>query len=591
MQTIPHTGRYCFFVAPRRRGEDPVRVRFTHAFRDPVNNSAVRRTMRARLTSPLGEAVLVASTVTAIYLAVNLAAAISVGAFQDDGVYLVLGRALATGHGYRSIHLIGAPVEVKYPPGFPFILSIIWRVAPSIVAVQKIIGVLHPMIVGASIGMLWWLGRACFAASRSLLALFVLVPFLLDASVDYYTILLSEPWLIVGWALCLILWELAERQHGGRRRSLILALLGTAVATTALMRTSGVVLVPALLIALCRRPFTWRERALSAVASIAPLAVWSAWHRALIAVGPVSGLPDETSYLTWMHSDAGHIVPSLAGIVQANLSEYIDGFAAYFSGDERLGVVIATLWIGTAIVGTVLALWRQPFLALAGLGAVATVLLWPVAQDRFLLPILPFLGLATVGWCSRWSWARAGAGASIPAYAIGLLTAVIVMRQLDVRREALSAIVDSRRPAFFSPAYTLLTNSRFINNASRWVAYNTQPTDRVMMDHAAGIYLYSGRRTTPVKPAESPLETSVFAIPGRYLARRIVQDSVTVVLSADDAQPFLASGRTMPGILRDIDTIRVRCPNVLTWAGSRPSDGTYLYRIRRDDRCLAPLAR
>src|SRR3954467_3495538 len=55
----------------------------------------------------------------------------AVGVFHDDGVYAILARSLATGRGYRYLHLPGAPAATHYPPGYPFFLSLLWRIAPD----------------------------------------------------------------------------------------------------------------------------------------------------------------------------------------------------------------------------------------------------------------------------------------------------------------------------------------------------------------------------------------------------------------------------------------------------------------------------
>ena len=54
-----------------------------------------------------------------------------VGAYQDDAIYTVLAKALATGEGYRMINLPGAPYATHYPPGYPFFLSLLWRAWPE----------------------------------------------------------------------------------------------------------------------------------------------------------------------------------------------------------------------------------------------------------------------------------------------------------------------------------------------------------------------------------------------------------------------------------------------------------------------------
>src|SRR5690606_32694246 len=82
-----------------------------------------------------------------------------VGVFQDDGIYTILGKALASGEGYRYPNLPGAPPATHYPPGYPLFLALLWRVAPvfpSNVAIFTFanVGFLTAAVLGA-----WHYGR------------------------------------------------------------------------------------------------------------------------------------------------------------------------------------------------------------------------------------------------------------------------------------------------------------------------------------------------------------------------------------------------------------------------------------------------
>ena len=52
------------------------------------------------------------------------------GFYHDDGIYVVTAKALATGQGYRIISLPYEPSQTKYPPFYPFLLSLVWRAYP-----------------------------------------------------------------------------------------------------------------------------------------------------------------------------------------------------------------------------------------------------------------------------------------------------------------------------------------------------------------------------------------------------------------------------------------------------------------------------
>src|SRR5207245_75707 len=53
------------------------------------------------------------------------------GLFSDDAWYVLLARALATGEGYTLTNLPTPGVAPVYPPGFPLLLSLVFRMAPD----------------------------------------------------------------------------------------------------------------------------------------------------------------------------------------------------------------------------------------------------------------------------------------------------------------------------------------------------------------------------------------------------------------------------------------------------------------------------
>lgn len=54
-----------------------------------------------------------------------------VGMLLDDAYYVMFAQSLASGQGYRLINSPGAHVLPLYPPGFPFLLSFVFRIAPQ----------------------------------------------------------------------------------------------------------------------------------------------------------------------------------------------------------------------------------------------------------------------------------------------------------------------------------------------------------------------------------------------------------------------------------------------------------------------------
>jgi hypothetical protein len=166
------------------------------------------------------------------------------------------------------------------------------------------------------------------------------------------------------------------------------------------------------------------------------------------------------------------------------------------------------------------------------------------------------------------------------AYGTAVVLALVLMRQADIRGDALAGLHPPGDNGTFSPTWTLLTNSRFIANASAVVRTGTKPSDRVMIDNHSGIYLYTGRVTTPVSPAESHVQKSVFSASGHYLASRILRDSLSYIVVA--ALTHSSADASEPGIVRDVALVRTRCPGVLTVPGADQA----VLMVHRDETCL-----
>src|SRR6185369_9130174 len=76
----------------------------------------------------------------------------AVGLFVDDAWYVMLAKGLATGQGYSLINAPTPGITPLYPPVFPFLLSLLYRLAPQFpqnVWLLKSLSVASMMIAGA----------------------------------------------------------------------------------------------------------------------------------------------------------------------------------------------------------------------------------------------------------------------------------------------------------------------------------------------------------------------------------------------------------------------------------------------------------
>ncbi len=410
-----------------------------------------------------------------------------VGVFWDDGVYVITAKALATGQGYRFIHLPGAPAATHYPPLWPAILSLVWRLAPEFPANVIYMRLLNPLwlaiAAGCSTVLIRRVGRVpMWVAALTAVTTIVVAPMLLLSAV-----LMSEP-LCLALSVPAIYFATLVVMRGRARDAVIAgALTGLAV----LARSAAIVILPSLAIG-----FLWKR---SRTASVIAVAV------ALVFITP---------WFVWSSAHAHELTPPIAGSYGPYGAWLINGFRA---DPGLLPQVVAknaaTMFreIGVLVFGLLPRAARSPALALllvttlGGLfftsrrtlpllvtlaGYLVLVLVWPYAPGRFVWTYFALYAVAGAAAASalvrrarhRPSWRiPAGVGAVIAAIAL-----VSVMRydargfQLGWHRVAIDQIAND------------------IPAPVKWIAEHTAPTDTVATDVHLQAYLYANRIVLPI---------------------------------------------------------------------------------------------
>ncbi|OYV71814.1 MAG: hypothetical protein B7Z72_06135, partial [Gemmatimonadetes bacterium 21-71-4] len=219
-----------------------------------------------RITIPAETSVAIVALIVGI-VALNY---LPVGGFYDDGLYAILAKSLATGHGYRFLNLPGAPAAVHYPPGYPLLLALFWKVAPSFPANLVWLKLINVVLLAV---VAW---EACRYAVRVLMLtpwVAVLATVLGTMTIPILVLnnmLLSESFFLALLIPALILGDEMARHEPSRREALWLGVLSGAVV---LVRSIGVMLIVAVaLVWLARR--AWRAAAWYLGASVV---VWSPW--------------------------------------------------------------------------------------------------------------------------------------------------------------------------------------------------------------------------------------------------------------------------------------------------------------------------
>ena len=439
-----------------------------------------------------------------------------VGVFHDDAIYVILARALATGAGYRYLNLPGAPAAIHYPPGYPALLAMLWKVAPGFPANVVLFKSVNLLLLAVAAVLATRLTRVRLGDARAAIAVGVLsavsVPTLTLGSM-----VLSEPLFL---AMLLALLVLAERlcdatvksgavgppESAGsdayvaasRHSSTASVLVGAGIGALALVRSHGIVLAPAVGLVLAARG-RWRHAALvvgTTIVVMLPWQFWSATHARDIppALQGVYG-----SYTGWLAAGIREMgLPFILDTLR-NTSRDLGGmFTALFSplrspvGHTMTLAALALLASG----GSAVLFRRAPVSLLFGLGYLALTLAWPFPPARFVWAIWPLVLVVLV----------AGAFAALP----NLPGASGVRRSLRVATLVAAcwlavgyAMYEVRAIRGRWWGSVSRAERRRIEPAIAWTLARTGPGDIVASEDDAALFLYTNRRTVPVLAASA----------------------------------------------------------------------------------------
>lgn len=512
---------------------------------ETVSERALMQSVRA--FAPLLAAALVAA------VAASIVAPYPVGIFHDDGVYLVLAKAIASGNGYRYLHIPGAPFATHYPPAYPLFLALLSQLAPPFP--QNLTFLL--LANAALLGLVAW-GSARFAIRQlgwpSVAATaFALVGTLSLPLIQLATLVMSE---VMFLALLFPLLLAAERQLATRRGAWRDCALGMGAGGLALVRAHGIVLLLAFVIVLATRR-EWRRVALIILGAALLLAPWQLWV-ALHGTGlPPALRGSYGSYVGWLtegvsQGGARFVARTLTRNLYECVAILADRFAPWPIGMLRwipIGLMLCLLAFGA------MRLWRRAPVTAAFLGSYMVVtLLWPYAPWRFIWGIWPLLLLVAVeGALPIVSWTPKRRSAVVVR---NCLRAALLLLGLGVARAEVLAYRDH---AWAEP---IRNATRHIAPVMRWISQNTRPHEVVIADAEPLVYLFTDRPAMPPVPftaAEyvAPRSREADAASLRDLVRRYpVRYVITVVPSTMAAARELAAA-TPPSVplLREVEVI------------------------------------
>jgi hypothetical protein len=411
----------------------------------------------------------------------------------DGAGYAVLARSLLEGDGYRAIDHPDRPRHAHFPPGYPLLLALAWRITGYSPPVAHLLSCL--CAVGATLAAWIWFRRLYQRNAALLLAVALSVNW---TWVRTGSAIQSEPLFeLLCQAAILVAVQSGARSEIGQA-----AVLGGLLGACLLTRHIALGLTLAVLLDLWLR----KRRKAALIALVVSLVLVSPWVVWVAALGSdhrtqasllVRGNPDLPARLVTQGKFYLERIPD-------QLTGPIVEFATVVCRSERVER-IANCWalLATAIV---LAGWlgalRQPRRRLAGLVPLLTLiplLVWPYTEaGRFLIPLIPCLLIGAMegvtGLCGRISRTL---GPGIPN-----------------RRVRIAVGMSILAASLLYPTYRLLlsgsragdANSEF-DAACAWLVRFADHPGPVLTRHPGEVFLATGRHALAVSTSERPGDT------------------------------------------------------------------------------------
>ncbi|MGE0882415.1 MAG: glycosyltransferase family 39 protein [Blastocatellales bacterium] len=445
-----------------------------------------------------------------------------VGLFVDDAWYVLLAKSLATGQGYQLINSPSPGILPVYPPVYPFLLSLVYRLSPNFpdnVMLLKSVSIVAMFIVG-------WASYRYFTRDREWPHLLSLVCALTVALMPSLVFMatssaMSECVFMMFQLLSMLAVESAVRNKSRKAQFGNSAVGGALAAIAFLTRSIGLAVIAAAFIYLLKDR-KWKLAAVFALTVMVvagPWMVYSRTHQPTSEQRTEQGgmiVQDYTTHF-WQQrageTSSGNIsLGSLPERMWANAMKiagnniatiFVPAFyrSPKLSGEEALEKgsenrpfsYLLSLFL---LLGFVLAIRRG--MKMAELITAFTLLItcaWPWDTFRFLLPLMPFLlfyllesfrGIREFAR-EKFQVKNVALDWRTLTIAAGLILALFVFDH----------VVYLSKRSDLSPAEYLPWRAIFEENeeALKWMREKT-PKDVVIASlNPALVYLYTGRKT------------------------------------------------------------------------------------------------
>ena len=491
-----------------------------------------------------------------------------VGVNYDDGIYVLLARALAEGKGYVLTYLGDLP-GIKYPPLYPLSLVPYWLLSDSPEAAFGAMKLANGLTIGAAAGLMTFVLVELGILSAPLAAGVALLGFASGSMMLVTSGLLSEPLYLI--LLAVALWR-ADLVRDRCRFHCLLA-IGLLAALVALTRMAGLALVAAAALGAWSR---YRARgaifvALGAAILLLPWAAFTLWGASQI---PEPLVPRYGSYLQLYLQGVSGSVGQALSIAQINVGAILVTLGSLLvpQAGELARILLGGTLIALAALGSRQIFDRAPTTAIYPWIYLLLVAVWTFPPFRFvfiLFPILLALGAVSVVTVAKRlersldegdekGVLRSGAARLALLAVVALLVANMAYRQ---SRALVNRVWDGAQ----------LQKSAVGQEVISWLDANT-PRDAVLAyEFEPMLALHTGRPSVPNN--SEPLHVWYQSEPATVESLARLLDELEV--------NYLAVRRDVRAAVEPLDRLMGRHPGVLELVHITPR-GALIFRIRTE---------
>ncbi|MBZ5608154.1 MAG: hypothetical protein LAP38_07850 [Acidobacteriia bacterium] len=408
------------------------------------------------------------------------------GAAHDDQYYWITAKSLAEGQGYRTLSAPGRPYHTMYPPLYPALLSVIWRLDPAYPHNL----VLASLLNWCAVPLLGWIGWCYFrriglgwlawpsAAVMTVLPIVVISGLRLMSDLLFCSLLL------------LTLMTLERAADAGSTWWTVGA--GLLASAAYLTRSAGLVVVFSGALALAVLYRRYRHAMIFAAISAPSIAAWTLWVRFHSTAGFTGASGAFSNYTDVLFESLSLNARMAMAWQNAVVLSRAAASTFIFSAPDWLAGAL-----DIAIVAGAAALIRvrgaRIYLIVAA-AYVAALIVWPFPPDqRLVMPVLPLMIAALVS-LAHTALQRINAPRGKTRTRATLAASLLLIAFLG------GAIVwgaagDYVLVRLVLPRFIADTRQERVSDelATRWILANTPPTAGFVSDRPVILYLDTGR--------------------------------------------------------------------------------------------------